>query len=244
MSQFDETLMFIGEIERAATAEEVCRHLLHVSANFGLDRLLAGTVPRVPEMPQRALKEQHVFLEGWPTGWMARYFDRGYVSVDPVISRIRSDLASFTWEEAPIRAERTDNVRQMMGEASEFGLNAGFAIPLITLEGDIASVSLGGERMDLPQRAKGMLTLISTYALGRAMQLRTRKPATLYRPLTSRETEAMRWAADGKTEWEISVIMSISEHTAAKHLNNARAKLGAANRVQAIANAIRWGIIR
>ena len=55
--------------------------------------------------------------------------------------------------------------------------------------------------------------------------------------------ECLKWAADGKTEWEISGILSISEHTADKHLANARRKLGAANRAQAVANAIRWGII-
>lgn len=243
MTQFDETLALIGEIERAATAEVVCQRLLEVSSQFGLTRLLAGTVPRAPGA-RGPVKEEHVFLEGWPTGWIHRYFEQNYFDVDPVINRLRSDLSSFTWEEAPIQRDTSDNVRRMMGEAAEFGLSAGFAIPLITLEGDIASVSLGGERMELPQRARGMITLISTYALGRAMQLRTRKSGVVYRPLTTRETEAMRWAADGKTEWEISVIMSISEHTAAKHLNNARAKLGASNRVHAIANAIRWGIIR
>ncbi len=67
----------------------------------------------------------------------------------------------------------------MMGEATEFGISTGFAIPLITLEGEIASVSLAGERQELPPRAKGMLTLLSTYALGRAMQLRTKKVGRL-----------------------------------------------------------------
>lgn len=242
MTQFDDTLMFISEIERAQTAESVCRQLLQISSQFGLTRLLAGTVPHAPGA-SGPVKEQHVFLEGWPDGWIQRYFEKSYFDVDPVISRIRSDLTSFTWDEAPILNDNSADVRQMMGEATEFGISTGFAIPLITLEGEIASVSLAGERQELPPRAKGMLTLLSTYALGRAMQLRTRKSG-VYRQLTGRETEAMRWAADGKTEWEISVIMSISEHTAAKHLNNARAKLGAANRVQAIANAIRWGIIR
>ncbi len=242
MTQFDETLMFISEIERAPTAESVCQQLLQISSQFGLTRLLAGTVPRAPGAIG-PVKEQHVFLEGWPSGWISRYFEKSYFDVDPVIARLRSDLTSFTWDEAPIRSDTSSDVRQMMGEATEFGISTGFAIPLITLEGEIASVSLAGERQELPPRAKGMLTLLSTYALGRAMQLRTNKTG-VYRQLTTRETEAMRWAADGKTEWEISVIMSISEHTAAKHLNNARAKLGAANRVQAIANAIRWGIIR
>jgi len=61
--------------------------------------------------------------------------------------------------------------------------------------------------------------------------------------LTLRETECLGWAAQGKSEWEISQILGISEHTAEKHLINARVKLGAVNRVHAVATAIRQGLI-
>ena len=243
MSKFDETLGFIGEIERAATPDAVCQQLLKVSSQYGLENLIAGTMPR-PGAQATELQDQNVFLRGWPIGWLGRYIEQGYVFVDPIIARIQADMTAFTWDQAPINPDFSRKARTMLGEASDFGLNAGFAVPLITLEGSIASVSLGGDRIELPSRAKGMLSLISTYAMGRAIQLRNNRAGAVYRPLTSREIEAMRWAADGKTEWEISVIMSISEHTAAKHLNNARGKLGAVNRVQAIANAIRSGIIR
>ena len=61
--------------------------------------------------------------------------------------------------------------------------------------------------------------------------------------LTKREIECLQWAAVGKSEWEISQILGISEHTSEKHLLNAKAKLGAANRVQAVAEALRRGFI-
>ncbi|MBN7775665.1 autoinducer binding domain-containing protein [Nitratireductor aquimarinus] len=70
---------------------------------------------------------------------------------------------------------------------------------------------------------------------------------TLYRlgeapRLTPREKECLEWAAFGKSEWEVSQILGISEHTAEKHLLNAKTKLGAANRVHAVAEAIRCGV--
>jgi DNA-binding CsgD family transcriptional regulator len=64
------------------------------------------------------------------------------------------------------------------------------------------------------------------------------------RRLTMREVECLGWAAQGKSEWEISQILGISEHTAEKHLINARVKLGAVNRVHAVATALRRGVIR
>lgn len=62
--------------------------------------------------------------------------------------------------------------------------------------------------------------------------------------LSPREQEALQWAAAGKTAWEISVITSASERTVEKHLASAITKLGCVNRPQAVAVALRKGLIR
>jgi LuxR family transcriptional regulator, quorum-sensing system regulator BjaR1 len=61
--------------------------------------------------------------------------------------------------------------------------------------------------------------------------------------LSARESEALQWASEGKNDWEIGEIMNISEHGADKHMRSARSKLGAINRAQAVAEAIRRGLI-
>lgn len=53
--------------------------------------------------------------------------------------------------------------------------------------------------------------------------------------LTARERDALAWVAEGKSDWEISVILGVSETTARFHVDNARKKLGAVNRAQAVA---------
>ena len=49
------------------------------------------------------------------------------------------------------------------------------------------------------------------------------------------ERDALAWVAEGKSDWEISVILSLSETTVRFHVDNARKKLGAVNRAQAVA---------
>lgn len=133
---------------------------------------------------------------------------------------------------------------EVMRDAREFKLRDGLAFPLITLEGQIALVSLGGEAVELSDSEFAMVSLASTYAIGRAMQLQTTTSKVIeHIELTPRERECLQWAAVGKSEWEISQILGISEHTSEKHLLNAKSKLGAANRVQAVAEAIRHGYI-
>lgn len=58
-------------------------------------------------------------------------------------------------------------------------------------------------------------------------------------PLTNRESEVLYWVSYGKTNWEISQILSMSPRTANKHLEQIYKKLGVDNRTSAAAISIR-----
>ena len=61
--------------------------------------------------------------------------------------------------------------------------------------------------------------------------------------ITEREIQCLQWASIGKTAWEISVILSISERTVGFHLANAAVKLQANNRTHAVITALKKGLI-
>jgi DNA-binding CsgD family transcriptional regulator len=61
--------------------------------------------------------------------------------------------------------------------------------------------------------------------------------------LTLREREVLWWAAQGKSAWEIGEILHIAKRTVDEHTQKAIRKLGAANRTQAVAIALREGVI-
>ena len=56
--------------------------------------------------------------------------------------------------------------------------------------------------------------------------------------MSARELDCLKWTAAGKTAWEASVILGISERTVRFHLNAAREKLECATTTQAVAKAI------
>ena len=60
--------------------------------------------------------------------------------------------------------------------------------------------------------------------------------------LSEREIEVLSLAADGLTNKQIGEKLFLSQHTIARHLANARAKLGASNRVQAAVRLHRAGV--
>ena len=61
--------------------------------------------------------------------------------------------------------------------------------------------------------------------------------------LTFREKEVLNWVKVGKTTWEISVILSISERTVKFHVRNILEKVQATTRAQAVAISIENGFI-
>jgi DNA-binding CsgD family transcriptional regulator len=61
--------------------------------------------------------------------------------------------------------------------------------------------------------------------------------------LSDREKVCLRWAALGKSSWEIGRILSISENTVIFHIKNAMKKLGTSNRILAAVKAVQLGLI-
>jgi len=240
--RFDDTLAYIDRIQRARTRRDVSKALLEVTSQYGLTSLLAGTMP--VSGTSKDDQKDHIILSEWPAEWLERYAACNYIEHDPLIRFVKRAPAPATWHEAVAAMRPGRRGLRVFEDAGAFGLKDGFGLPLVTLEGAVVLVSFGGEHVELTPEAVQLVNLVSTYAVGRAMQLSVEVPLIEHRPeLTGRERECMRWAAAGKSEWEISQILGISEHTSEKHLLNAKAKLGAANRVQAVAEAIRQGYI-
>ena len=94
------------------------------------------------------------------------------------------------------------------------------------------------------QRLVADLQLFAVHAQDAAMRLLVPVALQPERPaLTPRELEALRWTMDGKTAWEVGVVLGITERTAVLHVTNAMHKLGCVNKHQAVLKALRLGLI-
>jgi len=74
-----------------------------------------------------------------------------------------------------------------------------------------------------------------------ALQMST--PPPLAEPLTKREREVLQMLAAGLGNKEIAARLSISDHTAKFHVASILGKLGASTRTEAVAIAMRHGLI-
>lgn len=78
---------------------------------------------------------------------------------------------------------------------------------------------------------------------GYVAAMRTKRRIPSDRELSRREVECLRWAAIGKTDREIAMIIDLSHATIRYHINRASEKLNAINRAQTIFKAGQLGYL-
>lgn len=118
---------------------------------------------------------------------------------------------------------------------------------LSTLQGETAvfAISLVDEAEDATQPAafpSAELPILAKYFHGHILRLNGHDTfASLL--MSARELDCLKWTAAGKTAWEASKILGISERTVIFHLNAARKKLDCATTTQAVAKAVATHLI-
>ena len=134
--------------------------------------------------------------------------------------------------------DRLDNVWRAFRD------NGGHAGPfeLATGRGSVERVDIGVTSRVPPGRHLVILTGSKTAAP--QASTKTPPPADgLWRTPTSREREILAMLATGATDGQIARRLALSPATVQTHVRNAKAKLGARTRAQAVALALRRGVI-
>ncbi|MFZ4382845.1 MAG: helix-turn-helix transcriptional regulator [Sandarakinorhabdus sp.] len=113
--------------------------------------------------------------------------------------------------------------------------------------GAVCFVSRDPARADLSAEydafADEFALLSHRFVAGYVKAHRTRRWLPCDCQLTKREVECLRWASIGKTDKEISLILSRSHATVRFHIQNAGEKLNAVNRSQTIFKAAQLGYL-
>jgi LuxR family transcriptional regulator, quorum-sensing system regulator BjaR1 len=229
-------LDFVDAVERLGAPDVIQLFEAEIKA-CGFHAYIMAGLPS----PGTSLSDLTV-ASGWPPEWFEIYTRENFSAMDPVPRYGASTVQPFEWTEARYDKERDPAAHLVMTSATEFRLMQGYCIPLHYDEGG-AVISMATEQLDIDPVAKSALHLIGVYAHNRIRSLG--RPTLEKRDLlTAREREVLRWAADGKTSWEVSVILNISERTVKFHLIQASRKLNAVNRTSAVAKALARGLIK
>ncbi|HKZ17667.1 MAG TPA: LuxR C-terminal-related transcriptional regulator [Geobacteraceae bacterium] len=179
----------------------------------------------------------------FPEEWCREYFSRNYHQTSALSRRnfmdFRPQYMTDTWKKY-----RQPN--EIISLCLDFRIREGYAHGLRpTARGQNGSMfAFSGMSMKYDRRTVALLELAVPHlhlALSRIFEnkgVENKKTA-----ISAREKEVLDWLKLGKSSWDISVIMGISERTVNYHVYNIMQKLDAVNRPQAVAAAVHLGLI-
>ncbi|WOJ91649.1 LuxR family transcriptional regulator (plasmid) [Methylocapsa polymorpha] len=207
---------------------------------------LANSVYVCPSFPGRSLIDPYVTATYSPE-WISHYRTQRYVSIDPVVNIGARSALPLDWARLP---RRTKKAKRLFGEAKEAGVgHQGLTIPvrgpanglwaLFIATSNESDSEWAARRYELMRD----ITLVAYYAHQRAYELHAKEEPVDLNGVTQREIEALECAAEGKSVEDMAILMRISAVTVRAHLDSARHKLQALNRVHAVTKALRAGLI-
>lgn len=228
-----EALAALDRLETERSADGVVDAMGAALAPFGAEFFCFNYLPQ-----QHQKFEDVMLTHRIPAEWLQLYLTRNFAAIDPALRHCRRTVEPFDYDSSPYDPQREPEAAEVIRLAVEFRLSCGFLVPIATANGCVGNVWIGGYNLDLTRSTKPIVHLLAVYAFDRVRRL-TRPCIPKCRSLTDREREVLTWHAAGKTAWEIGEILGISQRTVEEHAQTAARKLGATNRTQAVALAIR-----
>lgn len=189
--------------------------------------------------------ETQTAISNYAKEWQARYFDRGYALIDPVVLSARSRVGAFAWSNTKVTGMSKER-RTFYREAAEFGIRSGISIPIQTGFTRIAMLTLASDEAGFAE-AIDLNPIVAAASFG---QVHSRIETMQVRPthrsnikMKADELTCLRWSAEGKSMKDIAVIENTTYSNVAFFIRNAKKALGVSSLPQATALAKELGLI-
>ena len=230
---------YVEEIGRLKTQFDVFRFMKGLTEAY---RCRAFMVVNLPPITSFELQSNSV-INNWPAELLSIYDQEGLLPTSPVLRRLRSSTLPLVYELAssPNREESKSQLAVALFE--RFRMTRFIYLPTHDVSGIRGAVSLAGDREPFSAEEIKDLCYIAIHVFDRLAEIRS-LDVRVIDALTDREIDCLNWTAAGKTSAEIAEILALSEHTVNHYLNRATKKLDTVNRTQAVAKALRVGLIK
>jgi LuxR family transcriptional regulator, activator of conjugal transfer of Ti plasmids len=188
-----------------------------------------------------------------PAEWVARYDQMSYIEVDPRIRMTWSSTVPVVWDQDSFRGESPES-DEFFAAAADYGIRSGVCISIHGPRDSHVLFALNSKipilddvrRRVIADRLPDVLMFGHYFheVFMKAVVDRGLAPKSAGKPLSRRQNECLTLAAHGMTTDDIANRLSITVRTVQFHFDVIRSKLCEANRQEAIALAVRSGLIR
>jgi DNA-binding CsgD family transcriptional regulator len=179
----------------------------------------------------------------YPASWIKRCLEMGYGEINPVLREGFRRTVPFEWTQLTFTSPAEAAFR---ADALAHGIGPhGYAMPVSSKHGYRGLFVVSCSQSD--ETWAQFLRKTQAELIQIANQLHSRAVIEVFGQdgphLTAREIECLRWTALGKDAPEIAATLKLSVHTTRDYLKMAHYKLGCSSSAQAVAKAIRLGLL-
>ena len=235
-------------VRAAECGFDLVSEVVSITHHFGFDSFMYGVA--ISPLPDN---DSCIYaFTTLPVEWVIRYDQKAYIEIDPRIADAWDRTMPVIWDQATMRG-RGPAVDAFLDDAMAHGVASGVCMPLPDALGtrrivvfNSATPELSSARRQQIARDLGDMLVFANYfheIFMRAVVAKQIPPKAVGMRLSAREIECLRLAASGFTTEIIAKKLGIAARTTQFHFDSIRSKLGATNRQEAIARALREGLI-
>ncbi|MDA3839531.1 MAG: autoinducer binding domain-containing protein [Patescibacteria group bacterium] len=200
-----------------------CEHLI-----FGFPELATGEVA--------AVKDLNI---NYPQEWVELYQTQEFWRIDPIVLTTMASTNPQHWSETYRKLPPDKNFITL---AHDFGLQDGCScLTRDNIGPQWTMVSTAGGFRNYKNKAEYILERLTPHFHLALLSLKVSDRK--FQNITNRELEVLKWLSNGKTSWEISVILKVTEATINFHVKNIFKKLNVNTRSHAVAIAVYYKLI-
>lgn len=230
----------IGDVLASQNKQDLLARIKSIAQQVGFETFVVGLERRTDDG-----RIAHYVWSDYPQQWQHTYAQQGYAMLDPTVRYCQQSTEPIVWTDEFFLRSKADF---MLEEARGYGLHHGVSLSVHDRFGSKSMMSLVRDKQLNKSPAESRYLLSCSQVLAACVhqvshQLLETDLKKLQFTLTLRESECLKWIAVGKTTPEISDILNVSEATVAFHVKNIMHKLDVHTRSQALAKAMRMGLV-
>ncbi len=226
------------------SVEDWRNRLFGLGAAMGYEQTRLAILPD----PNAPIEAEHAFQHSnYAADWLDKYTAEKLHHIDPTFAHCLCKSTPLIWS-PDLFSGRCQ--QEMYEEASGYGIRSGVTLPIHGANGELGILCFASDTKpdrrfhDHAQRDLPFLSYLRDFVLESSLEfMKPPHGAKSAISLTARELECLKWSAVGKSSWEIGNILNCTEANVNYHFSNIRRKFNTNSRQQAIARAIKLGLI-
>lgn len=215
------------------------KHTLKQIMLYGFDHFFFSITPNFGN-----IQTDSKIITSYPDEFIQCYASNPLLNKNAIINHCQASIEPIIWDESAFI-----NSPHFSKGAQTFGVNYGWSQAVHDAKGAVSILTLirrtqPVSSQEFNEKAGDILWLCNQ--LHSAIAVRFSSYHTMTEPiarLSVRESEVLKWTAQGKTASDIAMILSLTPRTVNFHISSVMRKMGANNKTSAVVIASKSGLL-